>query len=158
MKYSRWLLFTATIVINACASSHASQVLAPVAAPSAPSVPVVAPATSDALADFEWRRVHAGGGHFLRESLHSVQNASLISVLRMQLPGFATQRGAVLLPSMSESCSLDTYVNGLWAPEAANDLRARDVEAVEYYEAATAPPRYRRAGHACPVLLIWLRQ
>lgn len=148
------LLAVVATVIAACASSH----IPPAASASSAPMSLAVSPPSDGLAGFEWRRTHSGGGHFLSgESIRSVPDASLISVLRMKIPGFTTQRGALPLLSLSEPCSLETYVNGLWAPDAADDLSARNVEAVEYYEATTAPPRYRRAGHACPVLLVWLR-
>jgi hypothetical protein len=111
----------------------------------------------DPLTGFEWRRVHSANGIFLRgDILRSVPDALLDDVLRMRIPGYRGQRAVT--GSAMPSCSVDGYVNGHWSGDVLGDLRTRDVEAIEYYQAATAPQVYRRSGHACPVLVVWLRR
>ncbi|HEX4683434.1 MAG TPA: hypothetical protein VH277_12030 [Gemmatimonadaceae bacterium] len=139
------------LVVLVCASAGASACALPKLSPDAPPL--------NPFADFEWRSTHSPAGRFLRgEALHANDDVPLAQVLHTQIAGFGGQRDARTLLTPGESCSIDVYLNGGWAPGALDELHARDVEAVEYYQATSAPVRYRRAGHVCPVLLLWLRQ
>jgi hypothetical protein len=52
---------------------------------------------------------------------------------------------------------VDVYVNGLRSIHAFDGIQPRELFGVEYYEAASAPVKYRRAFSTCPVLLLWLK-
>src|SRR5256885_15521738 len=107
---------------------------------------------------FESRRARSAAGSFLDSTqLWQPPDARLLEILRVRIVGFGVKHDPRPAPRLSEECRLDVFIDGAQASDQVDDLRARDVAAVEYYEAAVAPMVYRRAGHTCPILLIWLR-
>ena len=119
----------------------------------------VSPPTSPAelrRAEFEYRRIHAAAGQFISEpELARDPDAPLIHVLRRHLRGFTNLRDGRVVSEADIPSQLDIYVNGLRS--AGLDVRVRDLEGVEYYQASEAPVTYRRAFTAVPVLLLWLK-
>ena len=120
------------------------------------SVLIIAKAVPVRLAGFEARR-RMGIGRFVTDSVLRVDNSRPLStVLRAYLPGLARildTRPTEASPGAR--CGLDVYLNGLPTIENLAGLTARDVDAVEFYTASTAPSEFRRAGTFCPVLLLW---
>ena len=101
--------------------------------------------------------MHSAAGRFITADVLRVNgDRSLDDVLRERLPGFERSSGARPSPP-SGKCNVDVYVNGLHSSDVFDGIRPRDLLGVEYYTAATAPVKYRRAFSACPVLLLWLR-
>jgi hypothetical protein len=112
------------------------------------------PAASAAESEFAYRRAHSPAGRFITaDVLHANGDRSLESVLREHLPGFGSSRGA----RPNGNCGVDVYVNGLRSIDAFDGILPRDLLGVEYYEAGSAPVKYRRAFSTCPVLLLWLK-
>lgn len=109
------------------------------------------------LVGFEVRR-RLGIGRFITDSiLHAEESRSLTMVLRAYIPGVSrllATRSADGPPS--DRCGVDVYLNGLRTVGDLSSFKARDVDAVEFYTASTAPGEYRRAGTFCPVLLLWV--
>jgi len=117
--------------------------------------PPTSPAESR-RAEFEYRRLHSAAGQFITEAeLARDPDAPLIHVLRRHLRGFANLRDGRVVSEAEIPSQLDIYVNGLRS--AGLDVRVRDLEGVEYYQASEAPVTYRRAFTAVPVLLLWLK-
>jgi hypothetical protein len=59
----------------------------------------------------------------------------------------------------SKPCLVQTYLDGMRLSEEDFDLvRTWDLAAVEYYSGATVPARYREAGSACGVMLVWSKR
>lgn len=112
----------------------------------------------DQLNEFEWRRAHGSGTYLSGSELDDYGTLPLSQVLSIRLLGFASTQAPPLsgLPGLSK-CGVDIYVNGSPAPGALDQLQARDLAGVEFYQAATAPPQYRRVDSACPILLLWLK-
>ena len=106
---------------------------------------------------FEARRARAASGAFLDSTqLRDPPDARLVEILRVRIVGFGVARNARLATASSEQCMLDVFVDGARSGSI-DDLRAHDVAAVEYYDAAAAPVAYQRSSHSCPILLVWLR-
>jgi hypothetical protein len=120
------------------------------------SVLIVAKAVPVRLVGFEARR-RMGIGRFITDSvLHIDGSRQLTTVLRAYLPGWSRMldtRPSDASPS--NRCGVDVYLNGLPTLENLADLRARDVDGVEFYTTSIVPPQFRRAGTFCPVLLLW---
>jgi hypothetical protein len=111
----------------------------------------------DTANSFEARRARAASGRFLDSTqLRDPPDARLVETLRVRIVGFGVARDARHATAVSEQCTLDVFVDGARSGSV-DDLRAHDVAAVEYYDAPDAPVAYRRSGHSCPILLVWLR-
>ncbi|HKN68483.1 MAG TPA: hypothetical protein VJW73_19500 [Gemmatimonadaceae bacterium] len=81
----------------------------------------------------------------------------MIQLLTTHIRGFKTSGDSHGIPGFASSCSVSVFVNGLPTGDVLTLLRPRDLLGVEYYEATSAPVKYRRAFSSCPVLLLWLR-
>jgi hypothetical protein len=55
----------------------------------------------------------------------------------------------------TDRCGVEVFLNGLRTLDTLAGLTARDVNGVEFYTTGIVPPQFRRAGSACPVLLLW---
>jgi hypothetical protein len=112
---------------------------------------------ANSQSEFDYRRVHSSAGRFITaDALRATGDRSLEEVLRERLLGFESSRGA--RPSRPNgTCGVDVYVNGLHSTDAFDGMRPRDLLGVEFYEASSAPVKYRRAFSTCPVLLLWLK-
>ncbi|MFL5616322.1 MAG: hypothetical protein ACJ796_21830 [Gemmatimonadaceae bacterium] len=115
-----------------------------------------ASANANSQSDFEYRRMHSSAGRFITAVVLSANgDRSLDDLLRARLVGFESGTGRPSRPN--GECGLDVYVNGLRSVDAFDGIRPRDLIGVEYYEAGSAPVKYRRAFSTCPVLLLWLK-
>ena len=108
---------------------------------------------------FEWRRAHGNGQYISDEVLSAERLTPLPTLLRTHLSGFQMPASALAAgPATRTSCTTMVYVDGLYAPGALESgIDTKDLSGVEYYSAITAPTQFRRAGTACPVLLLWVR-
>jgi hypothetical protein len=123
-----------------------------------PSAPPPRSAISNGQSEFEQRRLHNAGGQFLGAGVLAANgDIPLLELLTTRLRGFTTTGDARGAAGVRSSCELQVFVNGLPTAAAFDALHPRDLFGVEYYDAASAPIKYRRAFSACPVLLLWLR-
>jgi hypothetical protein len=114
-------------------------------------------ADANSQSEFDYRRVHSSAGRFITADVLSANgDRSLDEVLRERLLGFESSRGAGPSPPNGK-CGVDVYLNGLHSIDAFDGIRPRDLLGVEYYEAGSAPEKYRRAYSACPILVLWLK-
>jgi hypothetical protein len=112
-------------------------------------------ADANSQSEFDYRRVHSSAGRFITADVLSANgNRSLEEVLREHLLGFESSSARPSSPN--GKCGVDVYVNGLHSIDAFDDIRPRDLLGVEYYEAGSAPVKYRRSFSTCRVLLLWL--
>ena len=114
-------------------------------------------ADANSQSEFDYRRVHSSAGRFITADVLSANgNRSLEAVLRERVLGFERSSGA--RPSQPNGkCGVNVYLNGLPSIDAFDGIRPRDLLGAEYYEAGSAPVKYRRAFSTCPVLLLWLK-
>jgi hypothetical protein len=130
------------ITMAACGWARASSLSAPVAAGS----------------EFDYRLHHSAGGRFItRDVLATSGDLPLADVLRSHIVGFGDTRDARAYSGMP-ACGMDVYLNGLRIIGNLDAIRSNDLVGVEYYQAATAPVKYRRAMSSCPVLLLWSKR
>jgi hypothetical protein len=114
-------------------------------------------ADANSQSEFDYRRVHSAAGRFITADVLSASgDRSLDEVLRERLLGFEGSSGARLSPPNGK-CGVDVYVNGLHSIGAFDGIRPGDLLGIEYYQAVSAPVKYRRGLSTCPVLLLWLK-
>ena len=112
-------------------------------------------ATANGQSEFEYRRHHSAAGQFVTaDVLAASGDMPLITVLKTHILGFGGD-GRAMPPT--GNCGVDVFVNGLRVIDVLDELHPRDLIGVEYYEAASAPVKYRRAFSSCPILLLWLK-
>lgn len=115
-------------------------------------------ASSNYRSEFEERLRHSAAGQFITgDVLAANGDELLIQVLTTHIRGFTTTGDSHGAPGFASSCSVSVFVNGLPTGDVLTLLQPRDLVGVEYYEATSAPVKYRRAFSSCPVLLLWLR-
>jgi hypothetical protein len=108
---------------------------------------------------FQWRRLHGNGQYISDEVLYAERLTPLPTLLRTHLLGFQMPASALAAgPAKRMTCTTLVYLDGLYEPGALESgIDTKDLSGVEYYSAATAPTQFRRAGNACPILLLWVR-
>ena len=116
-------------------------------------------ASANGQSEFEYRLHHSAGGRFITaEVLAASGDLPLVDVLRIHINGFVAPGDSRPPRAYNDRCGLDVYVNGLRTIDVFDIIRPRDLVGVEYYEASSAPVRYRTAFSSCPVLLLWLKR
>lgn len=162
---ARLCALTAVVGSVACARARSTTELAPL--PSRSGAGEETPAThgvsrsaspaDDRRAEFEYRRLHSASGQFITEQeLARGSSLPLLDVLRMYLRGFGNFRdGSPGADDLDDR--IDVYLNGLRV-SSIGGIRAGELMGVEYYQAAGAPVKYRRAFSSAPVLLLWLKR
>ena len=109
--------------------------------------------------EFEDRLHHSAAGRFITADVLAANgDLPLIDVLRIHITGFTAPGESRPPRGFNDNCGLDIYVNGLRTVDVLDLLRPRDLAGVEYYEAASAPVKYRKAFSSCPILLLWLKR
>jgi hypothetical protein len=157
----RIILTSALIALNtlACTTGQ-SRVAAPgpVAATRSYAGDAASSAYANSQSEFEYRRHHSAAGRFITaDVLQANADLPLVDVLRIHITGFAMPGDPQPARGFNNRCGPDVYVNGLRAIDAFDSIRPRNLSGVEYYEASSAPAKYRRALSTCPVLLLWLK-
>ena len=116
-------------------------------------------ASSSGQSEFEDRRQHSAAGRFITADVLAANgDLPLIDVLRIHITGFTAPGDSRPPRGYNDNCGLDVFVNGLRAVDVLDLIRPRDLVGVEYYEASTAPVKYRKAFSSCPMLLLWLKR
>ena len=116
-------------------------------------------ASANGQSEFEYRLHHSAGGRFITaDVLAASGDLPLVDVLRIHITGFVAPGDSRPPRGYNDRCGLDVYVNGLRTIDVFDIIRPRDLVGVEYYEASSAPVRYRTAFSSCPILLLWLKR
>jgi outer membrane receptor protein involved in Fe transport len=129
-----------------------------------------------AATGFFERMDRGGGGTFLTRDEIERRNPSLMSDLFRRIPGvrvvrydgryndsYALEmaRGAQTMRGGGQ-CPVIYYFDGVQrqlSPLGLDEIRPRDIEAIEIYRGSGAlPPQFRAAGSACGVVAIWTRR
>jgi hypothetical protein len=131
---------------------------APVASPLSYESDAASSTDATGQSEFEYRRHHSAAGRFISaDVLAANADVPLMDVLRIHITGFASPGDPRPPRGFNSNCGIEVYVNGLRAADAFDNIQPRDLVGVEYYEASSAPVKYRRAFSMCPVLLLWLK-
>lgn len=134
--------------------------MAPEAVDLEPMVVTVVRRTPAFMRDFERRRA-TGQGYFIDRGEIEERRPHVTSDLFRTVPAVrVVGRSAVAGPvlTMRGRCRPQLYIDGIAAGQQVSVdhmLRPGDIEAVEVYSTATAPPRYSRGR--CGVILVWTR-
>ena len=87
--------------------------------------------------------------HFPGLTLASVESSARDSIVGTHPNG--------LLFSMSPTCPVAIYIDGVRARDGLERIRTDELHGVEYYDIAAAPVQYRQLGSVCKVLLFWTK-
>ncbi len=136
------------------------------------TVRVTMPALDRRLAEFEMHK-RMGIARILDDSaLARLGNRDIALVLETRFPGLrlffdpqapgkdsivAAQYSGVLFTPMN-GCPVVLYLDGFLVQDGLTSIRTQDLAGIEYYDIASAPPQYRRAGLGCKVVLFWSKQ
>ena len=140
-------------------------------------VAVLKPVESTAARDpyrtgFAARRTRAAGGYFLdREQIKATGLTKMTELLR-RVPGLEVRKygntevmeftGRGGRTFSSHGCPVAYVINGLKHDLAYfgldGEIAVENVEAIEVYDAATAPAEYAPPGAGCGVVVIWTRE
>ena len=121
---------------------------------------------------FHERRARSTGGRFLTNEQIRASGYTRVTDLLRSVPGLQLRRaGNVAVMEFtgrggrtfsSHGCPVAYAVDGIPVEPAAfgidGEIALDHVEAIEVYDAATAPVQYARRGTGCGVILIWTRE
>ena len=141
------------------------------------AVATLRPVKSVAAADryrtgFGARRARNAGGHFLTSEAIRKSGQTRVTELLRQVPGLRIRKvGSIAILEFggrgarsfsAHGCPVAYVVDGvpyeLTAFGLDGELLVENIEAIEVYDAATAPIEYSGRGTGCGVILIWTRE
>ncbi len=147
------------VALDAHVETELTASLVPEALDIEPVVVTVQRRTSAAMQDFDRRRALGNGTFIGRDDIERRRPHQVTDLFRtiagVRVVPDRSGQGRVLLHGQ---CAPKLYIDGVAAYEGTSldlMLRPDDVEAIEVYTTATAPPQYARA--ACGVLVVWTR-
>jgi len=150
---------TEDLLLRASVQTEITASLVPEAMNVEPVFVTVERRTSMMMADFERRRALGIGQFVTREDIEARRPREVSDLFRA-VPGVRVvpdRRGDAHLVVRGR-CAPDLYVDGVSAYEGMSldlMLHPDDVEGIEVYTTASAPPQYARA--ACGVVIVWTR-
>jgi hypothetical protein len=150
---------TEDVLLQAAVRTEITASLVPVAMNVEPVFVTVQRRASMAMADFERRRALGIGKFVTREDIEARRPRQVSDMFRA-VPGVRVvpDRNGDAHLLVRGGCKPNLYIDGVAAYEAMSldlILHPDDVEGIEVYTTASAPPQYARS--ACGVVVVWTR-